>query len=126
MNRVRILVTGATGYVGSRLVTALFDDGHHVVAATRNPERLAEFGWYSGVTAVALDTNYEASARAAFAEAGPIDVLYYLVHGTASPAFAMPTMSPRQTSPWPQRMPALSASCSWAGSCPTMRTSRNI
>ena len=81
------MVTGATGYVGSRLVTALFDDGHHVVAATRNPERLAEFGWYSGVTAVALDTNYEASARAAFAEAGPIDVLYYLVHGIGQPGF---------------------------------------
>ena len=73
--------------MGSRLVTALFDDGHHVVAATRNPERLAEFGWYSGVTAVALDTNYEASARAAFAEAGPIDVLYYLVHGIGQPGF---------------------------------------
>ena len=81
------MVTGATGYVGSRLVTALLDDGHYVVAATRNPERLADFGWYSGVTAVALDTNDEASARAAFAEAGPIDVLYYLVHGIGQPGF---------------------------------------
>ncbi|WP_156752042.1 NAD-dependent epimerase/dehydratase family protein, partial [Mycobacterium sp. E2497] len=37
---MRILVTGATGYVGSRLVTALLADRHHVVAATRKPARL--------------------------------------------------------------------------------------
>ncbi len=34
---MRILVTGATGYVGSRLVAALLENGHDVVAATRDP-----------------------------------------------------------------------------------------
>lgn len=87
MNSVRTLVTGATGYVGSRLVTALLDDGHHVVAASRNPNRLADFGWYDDVTAVALDAHNAESARHAFAEGGPIDVLYYLVHGIGEPGF---------------------------------------
>jgi uncharacterized protein YbjT (DUF2867 family) len=84
---VRILVTGATGYVGSRLVTALLDDGHHVVAATRNPARLAAFGWHEDVSGVALDAHNQESVRHAFAEAGPIDVVYYLVHGIGEPGF---------------------------------------
>jgi uncharacterized protein YbjT (DUF2867 family) len=84
---VRTLVTGATGYIGSRLVTALLADGHSVVAASRNPERLADFGWRDEVSTVALDAHDEDSARRAFAEAGPIDVVYYLVHGIGQPDF---------------------------------------
>jgi uncharacterized protein YbjT (DUF2867 family) len=84
---VRILVTGATGYVGSRLVSALLDAGHDIVATTRNPDRLAEFGWHDQVTGVALDAHDEASAKKAFADAGPVDVVYYLVHGIGQPDF---------------------------------------
>lgn len=87
MKNVRILVTGATGYVGSRLVTALLDAGHDVVAATRDVGKLSRFGWHNRVTGVALDAHDESSARAAFAEAGPVDVVYYLVHGIGQPDF---------------------------------------
>ena len=87
VSNVRILVTGATGYVGSRLVTALLDEGHDVVAATRNPARLADFGWHDRVTGVALDAHNQESARHAFDAAGPIDVVYYLVHGIGQPGF---------------------------------------
>lgn len=84
---MRILVTGATGYVGSRLVTDLLSQGHEVIATSRNVERLADFGWHGDVTAVALDAHDPASAQTAFAEAGPIDVVYYLVHGIGEPDF---------------------------------------
>jgi uncharacterized protein YbjT (DUF2867 family) len=84
---MRILVTGATGYVGSRLITELLSQGHHVVATSRNVERLADFGWYDDVTAVAMDAHDPASAAAAFAEAGPVNVVYYLVHGIGQPDF---------------------------------------
>lgn len=84
---MRTLVTGATGYVGSRLVTALLGEGHDVVVATRHPESLARFGWVEDVAAVTLDANNSDSAHVALAEAGDVDVLYYLVHGIGQPGF---------------------------------------
>jgi uncharacterized protein YbjT (DUF2867 family) len=88
---VRILVTGATGYVGSRLVTALLADHHQVAAATRNPARLKRFGWFDDVAPINLDASDPVSADAAFAlsrdAAGPIDVVYYLVHGIGQRGF---------------------------------------
>jgi uncharacterized protein YbjT (DUF2867 family) len=77
---MRILVTGATGYVGSRLVTELLANQHQVVAASRNPERLRRFGWFDDVATVTLDASDPASAQAAMDAAGPVDVIYYLVH----------------------------------------------
>ena len=88
---MRILVTGATGYVGSRLVTALLANQHHVLAATRNPERLKRLGWFAGVVPVTLDASDPVSTQAAFAgctdAVGPIDVVYYLVHAIGQPGF---------------------------------------
>jgi uncharacterized protein YbjT (DUF2867 family) len=84
---VRILVTGATGYVGSRLVSALLADGHEVLTATRNPAGLKRFGWFDEVTPVTLDASDANSTADAFAEAGHVDVVYYLVHGIGQPGF---------------------------------------
>jgi uncharacterized protein YbjT (DUF2867 family) len=84
---VRILVTGATGYVGSRLVTALLEAGHEVLAGTREPKRLRSFGWFDDVTPVELDASDAESARAALLAAGPVDVIYYLVHAIGQPGF---------------------------------------
>lgn len=84
---MRVLVTGATGYVGSRLVTALLQNQHQVVAATRNPMGLNRFGWFDDVTPVTLDASEPASLRAAFAGSQFIDVVYYLVHAIGQPGF---------------------------------------
>jgi uncharacterized protein YbjT (DUF2867 family) len=84
---VRILVTGATGYVGSRLVTALVADGHEVLTATREPARLGRMGWFDDVTPVALDASDAESIHEAFAAAGQVDVVYYLVHAIGQPGF---------------------------------------
>lgn len=84
---MRILVTGATGYVGSRLVTALLAGGHQVVTATRNPQRLKRLGWFDDVTPITLDASDPESVRAGLGAAGPIDVLYYLVHAIGQPGF---------------------------------------
>lgn len=84
---MRVLVTGATGYVGSRLVTALLEHQHQVVAATRNPLRLRRFGWFDDITPVTLDAAEPESLRSAFAGLDPIDVVYYLVHAIGQPDF---------------------------------------
>jgi uncharacterized protein YbjT (DUF2867 family) len=88
---VRILVTGATGYVGSRLVTALLAADHQVMAATRNPARLKHFGWVDDVVPIELDASDAVSAQGAFAlsrdTAGPVDMVYYLVHAIGQPGF---------------------------------------
>ncbi|MCV7411651.1 NAD-dependent epimerase [Mycobacterium florentinum] len=84
---MRILVTGASGYVGSRLVTALLANRHQVVTATRNPQRLKRFGWFDHVAPVQLEASDPVSAQAAMDAAGPVDVVYYLVHAIGQPDF---------------------------------------
>ena len=47
---MRIVVLGATGYVGSRLVPALLTAGHDVVAASSSPADPDRFAWGHQVT----------------------------------------------------------------------------
>src|SRR4051794_12235194 len=84
---MRTLVTGATGYVGSRLVATLLGAGHQVTVASRDPERLGDFGWIEDVRPVLLDAADPESVSSAFGVAGPIDVVYYLVHGIGQPGY---------------------------------------
>jgi uncharacterized protein YbjT (DUF2867 family) len=83
----RILVTGATGYIGSRLVPELLAAGHQVVVSSRTPERLSAFGWYGEVETTTLDTYEADSVATVFDRCGPIDVIYYLIHGIGEPGF---------------------------------------
>ena len=68
----RILVTGATGFIGRRLVPALIEQGHEVRAMTRRPEA------YDGPgDPVGADVNDAASLTAPLEG---VEVAYYLVH----------------------------------------------
>lgn len=42
---LRCLVTGATGYIGGRLVPELLDAGHSVRCLARTPEKLRDHPW---------------------------------------------------------------------------------
>ncbi|MBY6413825.1 NAD(P)H-binding protein [Rhodococcus sp. BP-252] len=78
---MNILVTGASGYIGSRLIASLLAAGDSVCAASRTPETLDAFDWRDRVDTVELDAGDPVSLKSAFREAGPVDVAYYLVHG---------------------------------------------
>jgi uncharacterized protein YbjT (DUF2867 family) len=71
---MRVLVTGATGFVGKRLVPALVEAGHDVVALVRDPDR---YDPPSGVTVATGDLLESGSFEAALED---VDAAYYLVH----------------------------------------------
>ncbi len=75
----RVLVAGASGFVGRRLCPALVEAGYEVVAMTRNPERYAGAG-----TAVRGDVHDPETLTGALEGC---DAAYYLVHSLDSPDF---------------------------------------
>lgn len=80
---MRVLVTGANGYVGGRLVPQLLDRGHTVRCMVRDPSRLQGRTWASQVTIVQGDVLDPASLVPALAG---IEVAYYLVHSLGAGA----------------------------------------
>ena len=52
---MRCLVTGATGYIGGRLVPVLLERGHHVRAMARTPDKLSGAPWRDRVEVVQGD-----------------------------------------------------------------------
>jgi uncharacterized protein YbjT (DUF2867 family) len=72
-----ILVTGATGYVGGRLVPRLLAAGYRVRCLARDPARLQGRPWLSQVEAVPGDVLQPESLAAAMRD---IWVAFYLVH----------------------------------------------
>ncbi|EPR77242.1 Nucleoside-diphosphate-sugar epimerase [Leifsonia rubra CMS 76R] len=74
---MHVLVTGATGYLGGRLVPRLIVAGHTVRVLVRNPRKLRDVPWRNDVETVVGDLTDAETLTAAVAD---IDALYYLVH----------------------------------------------
>lgn len=74
---MKVLVTGVTGYLGSRLVPRLLDDGHAVRVLTRDANKLERFEWHGRVEVAEGD----AASPDTMAEAlDGVEVAYYLLH----------------------------------------------
>ena len=74
---MRILVSGATGYVGSRLIPRLVASGHEVSCMARDASR-ASGSLVAGSTRPVVADALQPESLAAAMEG--IDVAYYLIH----------------------------------------------
>ena len=73
----RALVTGVTGYIGSRLVPRLLEEGWQVRVITRDAAKVADRRWRDRVEVVEGDAGSPETLAAALAD---VDVAYYFLH----------------------------------------------
>lgn len=76
---MNVLVTGASGFVGSHVATTLVERGHHVRAMTRSPRKYGGAG--DPVGGDVADPRSLADALAG------VDVAYYLIHALDQEGF---------------------------------------
>lgn len=74
---MKVLVTGATGYVGGRLVPLLLEQGHDVRVMVRDPIRIERRPWADEVEVANGDLEDPFAARRALEGC---EIAYYLVH----------------------------------------------
>ncbi|MDP9843838.1 uncharacterized protein YbjT (DUF2867 family) [Streptosporangium lutulentum] len=74
---MKCLVTGATGYIGGRLVPELLDARHEVRCMARSAGRLRDQPWAARVEIAEADATDAEQTRKAL---DGVDVAYYLIH----------------------------------------------
>jgi uncharacterized protein YbjT (DUF2867 family) len=76
------LVTGATGYIGGRLIPRLLEEGVRVRVLVRHPERISQHPWHDQVEIVAGTADDPDVSDRALRD---VDVAYYLIHAIGTP-----------------------------------------
>lgn len=77
----RVLVLGATGYIGGRLAPRLLQAGHEVRVGVRRPAKLEQVPWAGEVDVRTVDLD---TGRGLSESLNGIDTAYYLVHSMGS------------------------------------------
>ena len=79
---MKILLTGATGYIGKRLLPLLIENGHEVVCCVRDKSRFnSPLRLRQQVSLIEADLLNAESLKSIPAD---IDAAYYLVHSMSS------------------------------------------
>jgi uncharacterized protein YbjT (DUF2867 family) len=81
---MKILVTGATGYIGKRLIPLLLNDGHTIFCAVRDKER-AKIYFKDRKNIVLIEADF-LKAESLNKIPKDIDVAYYLIHSMSNSA----------------------------------------
>lgn len=79
---MKILLTGATGYIGRRLLPALLDSGHQVICCVRDKNRF-DISRYPASQIQVIETDF-LDANSLKLIPTEIDVAYYLLHSMAT------------------------------------------
>ena len=58
---MRVLVTGATGFIGNFVVQELLNQGHEVIATSKNSDKAVKFDWFPQVHYIPYDVNADYS-----------------------------------------------------------------
>jgi len=78
---MRVLITGATGYIGGRLVPRLLEAGHEVRLLARRPDKLNDMPWRDRVEVIVGDALDAATLHEAAADS---HAGVYLIHSLSS------------------------------------------
>lgn len=79
---MKILLTGATGYIGKRILPVLVEQGHQVICCVRNPHSFEwKEGWEDQVELFQVDFLQEIDMERAPRQ---FDVAFYLIHSMSN------------------------------------------
>lgn len=80
---MKILLTGATGYIGKRLLPSLIEKGHEVICCVRDKNRFPADGLFSDPSVKLLEVDFLNPVTIP-ADYKDIDAAYYLIHSMSS------------------------------------------
>jgi len=82
---MKILLTGATGYIGKRLLPVLLNSGHEVICCVRDKNRFPTEGIFNHPSVSLLEADFLKDISFSYT-LKDIDVAYYLIHSMSSNA----------------------------------------